>query len=125
MYFPLIWFEQKVRISPKLAIQIRLLPVIVILGQVFFAIMLLTGIVMLCWYTIKKTCTPCWIKSKTSESADTKTGKCRTALNVPTSPTNTCKTDSQFIPIKPLLMELNSKIPPESRCQEGNTGSLM
>lgn len=129
MFFPLIWFEQKVRISPKLAINIRLLPIMVILGQVLFAIMLIVGMMMICWYTIKRTATQCWTKSKTltkTETSETKSGQCRSEHNVgATSLPTACRTESEFTTIKPLLVELKTKLTPESRLQDTNNGSSM
>ncbi|KAH8412029.1 hypothetical protein KR222_007038 [Zaprionus bogoriensis] len=54
IYFPLIWFEQKVRITPELAARLKLLPVVKLSGHIFAAICLAVGIVLLCWTPVQQ-----------------------------------------------------------------------
>ncbi|XP_037960819.1 protein peste-like [Teleopsis dalmanni] len=54
IFFPLIWFEQKVRITPALASDIKTLPVILAVGQIFAGVCFAIGIILLCWYPLEE-----------------------------------------------------------------------
>lgn len=49
IFFPLIWFEQKVRITPDLADQLKVLPIVLMSGQIFAGVCLAAGLILLCW----------------------------------------------------------------------------
>ncbi|KAH8249240.1 hypothetical protein KR032_007575 [Drosophila birchii] len=49
IFFPLIWFEQKVRITPEMADQLKVLPIVLMSGQIFAGVCLAAGLVLLCW----------------------------------------------------------------------------
>ncbi|KAM8716243.1 hypothetical protein ACLKA7_003171 [Drosophila subpalustris] len=49
IFFPLIWFEQKVRITPELADQLKMLPLVLLAGQIFAGVCLTIGLILLCW----------------------------------------------------------------------------
>ncbi|XP_068142956.1 LOW QUALITY PROTEIN: protein peste-like [Drosophila tropicalis] len=49
IFFPLIWFEQKVRITPELAVQLKVLPIVLLAGQIFAGTCLAVGLLLLCW----------------------------------------------------------------------------
>ncbi|XP_034472920.1 protein peste [Drosophila innubila] len=49
IFFPLIWFEQKVRITPELADQLKMLPLVLLAGQIFSGLCLAIGLILLCW----------------------------------------------------------------------------
>lgn len=56
-----MWCEQRVRVTPEIAADIELVPLIIYWGQVFAGISTLIGIVLFCWYpihAIKIRCTP-------------------------------------------------------------------
>ncbi|XP_054741988.1 protein peste-like [Anastrepha obliqua] len=53
VFFPLIWFEQKVRITPDLAADLQLLPKVLMGGQIFACICFGVGLILLCWYPIE------------------------------------------------------------------------
>ncbi|XP_019846775.2 protein peste [Bactrocera dorsalis] len=57
VFFPLIWFEQKVRITPELAADLKMLPQILIGGQIFACVCFGIGLILLCWYPIEILCT--------------------------------------------------------------------
>ncbi|EDW12640.1 protein peste [Drosophila mojavensis] len=54
IFFPLIWFEQKVTITPELADQLKLLPVLLLAGQIFAGICLAVGLILLLWMPIQQ-----------------------------------------------------------------------
>lgn len=128
IFFPLIWFEQKVHISPKLAGNLRLLSLMDILGRFCFAVLLSCGMIMICWYTLKKTCSHCWIKSKAlnnSDSCNSGTVQCKTLDNVQDTLSSIHKTEAHSKPIKPLLIELNANLTSELPLEDQNKGSLL
>ncbi|ALC38826.1 santa-maria [Drosophila busckii] len=53
IFFPLIWFEQKVRITPELADQLKLLPMVLLGGHIFAGFCLAIGLILLCWLPMK------------------------------------------------------------------------
>uniref|UniRef100_A0A0A1WNN1 Protein croquemort n=1 Tax=Zeugodacus cucurbitae TaxID=28588 RepID=A0A0A1WNN1_ZEUCU len=57
VFFPLIWFEQKVRITPELAADLQLLPQVLMGGQIFACVCFGIGLILLCWYPIEMLCT--------------------------------------------------------------------
>jgi len=59
IYFPLIWFEQKVRITPELADQIKMLPMVLLAGQIFSGLCLAIGLVLLCWIPAQQLINSC------------------------------------------------------------------
>lgn len=128
IYFPLIWFEQKVRISPKLAANIRLLPLTFILGRVCFALMFAIGMTMVCWYPIKENCARCSSKgqklSKSSaKSNDNSTKESNPLGKMDTTMASAEELDLKLTPTKSLLLELNSKLMPDVQKEEQENGS--
>ncbi|XP_075153553.1 protein peste-like [Haematobia irritans] len=55
-FLPLIWFEQRVRITPELASDLKMIPRVLLGGQIFAAILLAIGIVMLVWFPVQHLC---------------------------------------------------------------------
>uniref|UniRef100_A0A1A9WDM7 Scavenger receptor class B n=1 Tax=Glossina brevipalpis TaxID=37001 RepID=A0A1A9WDM7_9MUSC len=53
VFFPMIWFEQKVRITPDLAKNLKTLPYLLLGGQIFAGFLFVIGLILLCWYPIK------------------------------------------------------------------------
>lgn len=49
IYFPLIWFEQKVRITADLADQLKVLPLVLLSGHIFAGLCLAIGMLLLFW----------------------------------------------------------------------------
>ena len=56
IFFPLIWFEQKVRITPELAKDLKMIPCALLSGQIFAGVLFATGLIFLGWYPIKHMC---------------------------------------------------------------------
>lgn len=54
IYFPLIWFEQKVRITADLADQLKVLPLVLLSGHIFAGLCLAIGIVLLFWAPVQQ-----------------------------------------------------------------------
>lgn len=52
-FIPLMWAEERVRVTPEIASQIALVPLIVTLGQVVTGIMFAIGTLLICWYPTK------------------------------------------------------------------------
>jgi len=59
IFFPLIWFEQKVRITPEMADQLKVLPVVLMSGQIFAGVCLAIGIILLCWAPVQNLLSTC------------------------------------------------------------------
>ncbi|KAH8377767.1 hypothetical protein KR093_007059 [Drosophila rubida] len=59
IFFPLIWFEQKVRITPELADQLKLLPLVLLAGHIFAGLCVAVGIVLLCWAPVQRLLSAC------------------------------------------------------------------
>lgn len=59
IFFPLIWFEQKVRITPDLADQLKLLPLVLLSGHIFAGVCLAVGLIMLLWMPVHQLLTWC------------------------------------------------------------------
>lgn len=53
IFFPLVWFEQKVRITPDMADQLKVLPIVMLSGHIFAGICLIVGITLLCWTPVQ------------------------------------------------------------------------
>ncbi|XP_034472125.1 LOW QUALITY PROTEIN: protein peste-like [Drosophila innubila] len=51
---PLMWAEERVRVSEEIATQIGLVPLIVLIGQIFTGILLAGGLICTCWYPTRK-----------------------------------------------------------------------
>uniref|UniRef100_A0A1I8M439 CD36 family protein n=1 Tax=Musca domestica TaxID=7370 RepID=A0A1I8M439_MUSDO len=56
IFFPLIWFEQKVRITPDLAAEWKLIPRVLLGGQIFAGVLFAIGVIMLAWYPMQHLC---------------------------------------------------------------------
>ncbi|XP_037825530.1 protein peste-like [Lucilia sericata] len=56
IFFPLIWFEQKVRITPELAKDLKMIPCALLGGQIFAGIIFAIGLILLGWYPLKQLC---------------------------------------------------------------------
>lgn len=56
IFFPLLWFEQKVRITPELASELKVIPCVLLGGQIFAGILFAIGLIMLGWYPIQHLC---------------------------------------------------------------------
>lgn len=48
-----MWAEERVRVSPEIASDIALVPMIVLIGQIVTGILFALGIIMICWYPTK------------------------------------------------------------------------
>ena len=70
MFLPLIWFEQKVRITPELAANLKIIPIVLQVGQIFAGLCFAAGLVLLCWFPLEnlmhKRCTTSDLKEKSS-----------------------------------------------------------
>ncbi|XP_067623366.1 protein peste-like [Eurosta solidaginis] len=53
VFFPLIWFEQKVAITPEIAADLQMLPKILMAGQIFACVCFGIGLILFCWYPIE------------------------------------------------------------------------
>jgi len=51
---PLMWAEERVRVSEEIAASIGLVPLIVLIGQIFTGILLAGGLICTCWYPTRK-----------------------------------------------------------------------
>ncbi|EDW64458.2 uncharacterized protein Dvir_GJ17481 [Drosophila virilis] len=51
---PLMWAEERVRVSEEIAASIGLVPLIVMLGQIFTGILLAGGLICTCWYPTRQ-----------------------------------------------------------------------
>lgn len=49
-FFPLIWFEQKVRISPEFADELKTVPRILTIGHIVAGVTFAIGIILICWH---------------------------------------------------------------------------
>ncbi|XP_023177279.2 uncharacterized protein LOC111603776 [Drosophila hydei] len=56
---PLMWAEERVRVSEEIASNIGIVPLIVVLGQVFTGILLAGGLICTCWYPTRKLTSLC------------------------------------------------------------------
>lgn len=45
-----MWCEERVRVTPELAKEIALVPLIVLIGQLITAVLLAGGLILICWY---------------------------------------------------------------------------
>ncbi|KAM7354262.1 peste isoform 1-T2 [Cochliomyia hominivorax] len=52
-FIPIMWAEERVRVTPEIASDIALVPLIVLWGQLITGVLLATGVIMLCWYPTK------------------------------------------------------------------------
>lgn len=52
-FIPIMWAEERVRVTPEIAADIALVPLIVLLGQLVTGILLAVGVIMICWYPTK------------------------------------------------------------------------
>ncbi|XP_017060504.1 protein peste [Drosophila ficusphila] len=59
VFFPLIWFEQKVRITPEMADQLKVLPIVLLSGHIFAGVCLAIGIILLCWGPVQNLVSSC------------------------------------------------------------------
>ena len=50
----MIWFEQKVRITPELAADLKMLPLILLAGQIFAGVCFAAGLILICWYPLEQ-----------------------------------------------------------------------
>lgn len=48
-----MWAEERVRVTPEIASEISLVPLIVLVGQIITGILLAMGVIMTCWYPTK------------------------------------------------------------------------
>lgn len=53
VFMPLIWFEQKVRITPELASGLLWIPRILLGGQIFAGVCFTVGLILIFWYPIE------------------------------------------------------------------------
>ncbi|ALC39338.1 pes, partial [Drosophila busckii] len=51
---PLMWAEERVRVTEEIASNIGLVPLIVLLGQIFTGILLAGGLICTCWYPTRQ-----------------------------------------------------------------------
>lgn len=51
---PLMWAEERVRVTEEIAARIGLVPLIVLIGQIFTGILLAGGLICTCWYPTRK-----------------------------------------------------------------------
>ncbi|XP_046803707.1 protein peste isoform X1 [Lucilia cuprina] len=58
-FIPIMWAEERVRVTSEIAAEIALVPLIVLLGQLLTGILLAIGVIMICWYPTK-CITHCW-----------------------------------------------------------------
>lgn len=54
-----MWAEERVRVTEEIASNIGLVPLIVMLGQVFTGILLAGGLICTCWYPTRKLTSLC------------------------------------------------------------------
>ncbi|XP_054742918.1 protein peste [Anastrepha obliqua] len=52
-FIPLMWAEERVRVTTEIASDVALVPLIVTLGQVATGIMFAIGVLLICWYPTK------------------------------------------------------------------------
>ncbi|XP_037960822.1 protein peste [Teleopsis dalmanni] len=52
-FMPLMWAEERVRVSAEIAKDIALVPFIVLLGQILTGMLFAGGIILICWYPTK------------------------------------------------------------------------
>lgn len=48
-----MWAEERVRVTPEIAADIALVPLIVLLGQIVTGALLAAGVILICWYPTK------------------------------------------------------------------------
>ncbi|XP_030384862.1 protein peste [Scaptodrosophila lebanonensis] len=49
-FIPMMWAEERVRVTEEIAADIKLVPLIVLLGQIFTGVLLAVGLICVCWY---------------------------------------------------------------------------
>uniref|UniRef100_A0A1B0BTQ7 Scavenger receptor class B n=1 Tax=Glossina palpalis gambiensis TaxID=67801 RepID=A0A1B0BTQ7_9MUSC len=106
IFFPMIWFEQKVRITPDLAKNLKTLPYVLLGGQIIAGFLFLIGLILLCWYPIKYV----WSTHKIQEIKvyPAENGK---AINSKQSELKILETEKKTPDSSPLL-EKNSQLKP-------------
>lgn len=102
----MIWFEQKVRITPDLAKNLKTLPYVLLGGQIIAGLLFLIGLILLCWYPIKYV----WSTHKIQEIKvyPAENGK---AINSKQSELKILETEKKTPDSSPLL-EKNSQLKP-------------
>lgn len=48
-----MWAEERVRVSPEIASEIALVPMVVLIGQLVTGVLFAVGVIMTCWYPAK------------------------------------------------------------------------
>ncbi|XP_005188827.2 protein peste [Musca domestica] len=52
-FIPIMWAEERVRVTPEIASDIALVPLIVLIGQLITGVLFALGAIMICWYPTK------------------------------------------------------------------------
>uniref|UniRef100_A0A1I8NNC5 Protein croquemort n=1 Tax=Stomoxys calcitrans TaxID=35570 RepID=A0A1I8NNC5_STOCA len=98
-FLPLIWFEQKVRITPEIATELKLIPRVLLGGQIFAGILFALGLLMMGWYPMQQLCSNS-SRNKSSKIHGTENGKLGQASPCELKPLNHTPTKSPSIPKK-------------------------
>lgn len=118
IFFPLIWFEQKVRITPELASDLKVIPCVLLGGQIFAGVLFAIGLIMLGWYPVQQLCL-LGRRRRTIKIHATENGNCKGTegktyelkpLQSKTNPAHTQYKDKTTTPDQSPLLEKSAKI---------------
>lgn len=102
---PLMWAEERVRVTEDIAADIALVPQVIMYGQIITGILLAGGLICTCWYPTRQLTRLCHrddpkAKSSVMWSLPTKFGRCCASQVASAAPSTRQNTDNDRVAVR-------------------------